>query len=64
MNKELNRKYKITCGVLMIATCLLVGGAVFNKTMITGSEWISCISIIGGLYFTANVYEKKKEDQK
>lgn len=62
-----SRKYKLVLLIFFAATimCLfppIISVFVFKVapiTILTGSEWISVMSLISGLYFGANVIQKK-----
>lgn len=66
-NKYNSRKYKLTLLILLIATvmCLLppVVSVLILKlpslVILSGTEWISVVTLVAGFYFGANVAEKK-----
>lgn len=60
INWSVNRKLKL-CLLISVLTYLsfLLPPIIFNKIILTGTEYVSVISIILTAYFGTNVYQKK-----
>lgn len=62
-----SRKYKLTMLILLISTLICAVPPVISALVmkvntliiLSGSEWVSLISIILGFYFGVNVWQKK-----